>query len=312
MLAHTLRTEEHHSAEEAQKGNVMSQEVSHEQTNTYIIDPENVLEMDRLIEQGHLITKGLGDAFSEGEEIVSSRTILDIGCGPGEWIRYVAKKFPQKKLIGIDISHIELEYAQVCAEAERISNVEFLAMNALEPLKFPDAFFDLVNGRLVSGFMQRDAWLPLLKECMRILRPGGILRITEGENLSHVGSPTSVKLSELLVKAFWKAGMGFASNGVSAAYLPKLLQFFRDAGYQDVQMHPSVIDCSFGSEYHQAAMKIGALFYRNMKPFLVDKHRVVSAKKLEQMAEQLYRDQQSPDFASLWYWLTISGRRPIA
>ena len=288
----------------------MSQDVSHEQTNTYIIDPENALEMDRLIEQGHLITEGLGEAFSEGDAIVSSQIMLDIGCGPGEWIRYVAKKFPQKKLIGIDISHIEVEYAQVCAEAERLANVEFLAMNALEPLKFPDASFDLVNGRLISGFMKRDAWLPLLKECLRILRPGGTLRITEGETLSITGSSTAIAMSELTVKALWKAGMGFSPNGPSAAYLPKVLQFFRDAGYQDIRMQPHVIDCSFGSAYHQASLKNGALFYKNMKPFLVEKYRVVSARKLEQMAEQLHRDQLSPDFACLWYWLTISGRRP--
>jgi predicted SAM-dependent methyltransferase len=37
---------------------------------------------------------------------------------------------------------------------------------------------------MLDVHMKREAWLALLKECARILRPGGILRITERTRLA--------------------------------------------------------------------------------------------------------------------------------
>src|SRR6266699_2543618 len=43
----------------------------------------------------------------------------------------------------------------------------------------PGGWFDLVNARTIAGFMRTSDWPALVQECVRILRPGGILRFTE-------------------------------------------------------------------------------------------------------------------------------------
>ncbi len=51
-------------------------------------------------------------------------------------------------------------------------------MNALKPLAFEDASFDLINMRFIAAFMHQEMWPKLFLECRRLLRPGGMLRIT--------------------------------------------------------------------------------------------------------------------------------------
>ena len=60
-------------------------------------------------------------------------------------------------------------------------NVSFQVMNILQPLGFPESSFDLINARLISGFMLRDKWPMFFRECLRVLKLGGILRVTEVE-----------------------------------------------------------------------------------------------------------------------------------
>lgn len=52
-------------------------------------------------------------------------------------------------------------------------------MDALLPLKFPDASFDLVSMRLGSSFLLVQDWPGVLREFLRVTRPGGIVRITD-------------------------------------------------------------------------------------------------------------------------------------
>src|SRR5260370_35227323 len=74
-----------------------------------------------------------------------------------------------------------IRYAQAHAKTQGLDNASFQVMDALKPLEFPDDAFEFVNARFISPFMPRDAWPNFLRECLRITRPGGIVRITDGE-----------------------------------------------------------------------------------------------------------------------------------
>src|SRR5712692_7787422 len=156
--------------------------------NPYIMDSESATEMARLMSQDRVTTMALGGLFSERhDDLEGFDRILDIGCGPGGWALDVAQRFEGKRVVGIDISRLMIQYARSQAFTQRLNNVEFTVMNALEPLPFDDNSFDLVNARFIVGFVARNAWLLLLKECLRILRPGGLIRLTEGD----LGTSTS-------------------------------------------------------------------------------------------------------------------------
>src|SRR5260370_21869077 len=134
-------------------------------TNTYLIDKKT------------LLTEAMGGPPPEqsAQALEHIHDVLDIGCGPGGWVHTVAQTYPQTQATGIDVSTTMITYAQAIAHVMRLGNAHFCVMDATRPLDFPDASFDLVNARLVSGFLLSEQWPLLLAECTRMLRPGGIV-----------------------------------------------------------------------------------------------------------------------------------------
>src|SRR5579872_5017801 len=118
--------------------------------NEYFIDAESAAEMARLVDQESFITDAMGGLFGERSDIPSMHSILDLGCGPGQWARDVALQYPQIKVTGVDISNIMIEYAQAHASVGKIPNVSFEVMDITKPLDLPNNSFDLVNARLIA------------------------------------------------------------------------------------------------------------------------------------------------------------------
>uniref|UniRef100_UPI0035E46575 class I SAM-dependent methyltransferase n=1 Tax=Thermogemmatispora sp. TaxID=1968838 RepID=UPI0035E46575 len=151
-----------------------------EPRNTYVIDPENAGELARLMQQDRLLTEGMGGLLpEEGLSLPPQGRVLDLACGPGGWALELAFQYPRAEVIGVDISRQAIEYARAQAQSRGLENVHFAVMNVMERLDWPDASFDLINGRLLCGFMLPAAWPRLLAECHRLLKPGGIIRLTE-------------------------------------------------------------------------------------------------------------------------------------
>src|SRR5690348_6391598 len=147
--------------------------------NAYVIDVESASELARLLHQDHLVTKSMGGLLVEQSDTSNIHDVLDIASGPGGWALELADRNPQINVVGIDISQSMIEYARALAKAQKLKNIEFFVMDVLKPLDFPAASFDLVNARFLQGFMPSSAWPVLIQECLRVCRPGGIIRLTE-------------------------------------------------------------------------------------------------------------------------------------
>jgi tRNA G46 methylase TrmB len=63
------------------------------QPSSYQVDAENIAEMARLIRQARLLGTHLG-LFPNKLDLTHSSSLLDIGCGPGEWVLEIAQRFP--------------------------------------------------------------------------------------------------------------------------------------------------------------------------------------------------------------------------
>src|SRR5260221_9408563 len=136
-------------------------------------DRSSNAEMIRLMFQDNLITTGMGGPLSEQADPASLHRVLDIGCGPGGWILEAAFRYHHMSLTGIDISWRMIEYARAQAQSRGLTDgVEFLVMDALHPLKFSNASFDLVNLRLGSSFLLLTDCPRLLAEVVRVTRLG--------------------------------------------------------------------------------------------------------------------------------------------
>jgi ubiquinone/menaquinone biosynthesis C-methylase UbiE len=139
--------------------------------------------MVQLIKTDQLFTKAMGGLLPEQPEqaIAHLHDVLDIGCGSGGWVLEMAYANSRMHATGIDISQGMIDYANTLASANGLDNAQFHVANALDPLDFPDGFFDLVNARQLDGVVPAASWPGLVKEMVRVTRRGGMIRITSVE-----------------------------------------------------------------------------------------------------------------------------------
>lgn len=278
--------------------------------NTYVIDTESVSEMARLIHQDHGITNAMGGLFPGKLNLARIHDVLDLACGPGGWVLDVAYEHPTMHVVGIDVSTTMIAYARSRAGNQNLLNAEFKIMDVLQPLEFPDHSFDFVNGRTLIGFMMPAAWPGLLKECVRITRPGGIIRLTELE-LSITNSPANEKINSLFGMAGKITGRSFSPDGRNIGITPMLSRFLRDAGCQNIQLQAHVVDFSSEAEAQEDFFQDLRAGIELMQPFLTNM-KLITKEEIEALCQQALLEVQSADFCGILYLLSAWGETPAS
>lgn len=103
--------------------------------------------------------------------------VLDVGCGGGRFAVRLAERFPEIDVVGLDRSPEQIDRAQRrgAALTDRVSFVEGDATD----MPFADGEFDLVYS--LGSLKHWPDPSKGLRECARVLRPGGRLWLTEGD-----------------------------------------------------------------------------------------------------------------------------------
>jgi len=276
-------------------------------TNSYFTDPESGAEMARVMDQGSLLTKSMGGLLPELADLSSIRHVLDIGCGPGDWVQEMAFAYQEKDIVGIDVSQQAIEYASAQAHVRQLDNAHFSVMDATKPLDFPNGTFDLVNARTI-GFLPTSVWPELMKECMRIMRPEGVIRLTESE-WSFSNSPALEAITWIFFKALKAAGQSFSPDGRRHGITTMLGGILRDAGYTNVRQVPYVIDFSAGTEAHASICKNWRVVYKLSQPFFI-RTGVTTQEEVDQLYEQMQIEMMLDNFRGIMYLLTALGEKP--
>jgi ubiquinone/menaquinone biosynthesis C-methylase UbiE len=275
---------------------------------SYFIDAENAAEMARLTNQDRIMTRAMGGLISERSDLSIVHDVLDIACGPGGWSIDMANAFPDKQVTGVDISQLMIEYAKYQASVQGVHNVSFSVKNILKPLGFPDSSFDLVNARLISGFMPQRLWPVFMRECLRITRPGGSIRITEPERTIST-SPAVEQLNDRLARAMHKAGQSVSPSELQFGVTPLLRRYLQEAGYQHIQSEAHVLDSSAGSDEYMSQYQNSMVFFKLLQSFMVN-IGVVTKEEVERLYQEALEEMKSPSYCALWYFLTIWGEKP--
>jgi MPBQ/MSBQ methyltransferase len=98
--------------------------------------------------------------------------VLDVGCGIGGTSRAIAGSKRQWTVTGISISPEQVERASSLAIDQNIMNVDFRCCDAMS-MPFPDNAFDVVwSCESAEHMPDKEGFL---KECLRVLKPGGRL-----------------------------------------------------------------------------------------------------------------------------------------
>jgi len=275
--------------------------------SNFVIEQSST-EMAWLLDNHVALTNGMGGLFAERDDISSMHDILDIACGPGGWVLDVARTYPEIEVTGIDVSEPMIKYANANARVRGFDNAHFYVMNALDPLDFADDSFDLVNARSLLGFMTPTAWSALVAECKRILRPGGVLRLTEFDKGIY-NSAACGQLWETFAHALHISKRTFSPDGRQFAVISQLARLMRDAGFQNIQNRAHAMDHSAGTDAYEIWYQLYKITFKLLEPFLVGSGATTSA-EFERMYQQMLAEIQSEQFCGLELFLTVWGEKP--
>lgn len=117
-------------------------------------------------EHADFIRSLIGEAGGSMDEF---ETLLDWGCGCGRVLRWWAD-LPGTRVYGCDINRGLVEWCQA-----NLSFAEVKVSQIAPPLPYPDASFDFVYAISVFTHQPRELQQPWIRECRRVLRPGGFL-----------------------------------------------------------------------------------------------------------------------------------------
>lgn len=280
-----------------------------EDGGVYLIDTESVAEMARLVRQSHAVTKVLGQLFPRALDISNTHDVLDVACGPGTWVLEMAQAHPRMQVTGFDISRRMIDYARSIAATEGRLNAHFRVMDATKPLDFPDGSFDLIQTRFIFGFMRPTTWPKLLQECKRLLRPGGVMVLIEGE-MPLTTSAAFERIGRMISQALKSVGQSFSPDGGHLGITPVLNRLVREAGFLEVQQTVQGLDMSAGTDLHRD------FFYPNFvsafkldQPFLIQTG-ITTQEEIDRVYCQMLEEVNADDFAAIDYGLVVWGRKP--
>lgn len=146
--------------------------------------PKDALEEERINFQHYALNKLLGGNYQAPIDHSVGR-ILDVGTGTAQWAYDIARQFPHAQVYGLDL---EQPRGTSFLPPE---NYCFVPGNILEPLPFPNNYFDFVHQRLLVSAIPTSQWSAVLQELVRITRPGGYIELAEaGNSYQHIGAHT--------------------------------------------------------------------------------------------------------------------------
>lgn len=131
--------------------------------------------------------------------IDNPRKIADIGCGPGNSTNVLAERFPHSYILGVDNSENMIEKAR-----KDYQNLDFKLCDVGTDLLNLDHDFDIVFS---NACIQ---WIPdhnkLLRNMMKILKPGGILAVQIPMNYEE---PIHKIIKEVSTSDKWKGEFNY-------------------------------------------------------------------------------------------------------
>ena len=105
--------------------------------------------------------------------------ILDVACGTGRTLHQLLRSHPSLKVWGIDLSPAYVKVAKQRAPEATV------AVENAEHLPFADGAFDVVTSVYLFHELPRNARRNVVREMVRVLRPGGLLVIEDSAQLAE-------------------------------------------------------------------------------------------------------------------------------
>ncbi|KAI8068290.1 S-adenosyl-L-methionine-dependent methyltransferase [Gongronella butleri] len=136
----------------------------------------DAFEQDRLVTQHYVLRTAFDDQDYQApmQPMLDQGCVaLEIGCGPGTWSMEMSTAFPESTFIGLDLDTCFPNFIKP-------KNCHFRKCDITQlPLPLPDNSVDYIFHRDMNWALLAIQWPLLVKEYLRILRPGGWIECME-------------------------------------------------------------------------------------------------------------------------------------
>lgn len=127
------------------------------------------------------------------DKLPNPETILDVGCGGGQFAIKLAIRFPHSQIIGIDISSQAIDFAKKRLMERSINNVAFEITPSLQ-LPFPPNSIDVVTSTLVCHHLTDRELVDFLKNAYQTAKQSVIINDLHRHWFAYFGFKLIAKL----------------------------------------------------------------------------------------------------------------------
>ena len=184
--------------------------------------------------------------------VASGAQCIDLGCGAMGILGPLSRRAgPPGRVVGVDSDAKQLAGARELVADTGLSNVEIVERDAYRT-ELPGQMFDLVHVRFVFAPVGRDD--ELLREMLRLVRPGGVIAIQEPDASSWTclpPHPSWDRLKGAILAAFARGGGDFNAGR-------RLYTMLRTAGLEDVTVRAAVQALPGGHPYLRLPVQFAA------------------------------------------------------
>lgn len=143
---------------------------------------------------------------------IDARSVIDLGCGPGNSTEALAARYPQAKISGIDSSGDMIDAAR-----RRLPHLNF-AVEDLQAWQDPGPFDVILANAVLQWIANHDVLLPAL---ITKLAPGGALAVQMPDNLNE---PAHRLMREIAADGPWSREL--AASSAARAPLPDAAWYY--------------------------------------------------------------------------------------
>ena len=196
--------------------------------NTYLFDhfqnQQQKAEIDRLTSNVGSHSKPICEFFINNG-LLSSKRVLDVGCGTGAMLDLFANIIPDTQFVGVDSSQIILNQAKQINK----SNIDWVNGEA-SSLPFDDNSFDFVYTRLV--LLHNQSPISIINEMKRVCKPDGVIICVDIDDGTMVFHPYGEEFAKLI-----QAYIAYSkTKGMDRTMGRKLFALYHEAGIQQVKV----------------------------------------------------------------------------
>lgn len=120
---------------------------------------------------------GIKAALIAQARIQPGQSVLDVGCGTGTLTLLIKQTEPDVLVYGLDIDSQALSIAQ--EKIGKTGEIITLQQGSATCLPYPDESFDRVFASLLLHHLTRQDKQQMLREALRVLKPGGELHVAD-------------------------------------------------------------------------------------------------------------------------------------